>query len=269
MTFTLEHLSGMWPAVATAAVAGPLVVAGLAKLFTPPEKQAWPITTGPLRAPVGPRLAGAVELAASVAICLLPGRSASIVAVAAYVVLSLAAYLLRGQPCACFGVMRLTAVGRLHMGLNLAAAVIAGVATVAGPASGPLPRVIVMACAGVATLGAVLFADRHDTAGGNAGTSPCDEPVEGVRLYVSASCPACRALEQLITTMEDARREAITKVVVGGGNPAPTEVAGMGVPCAVRLSGAGEPVCDPVSGIGAVKSVIDTIVIRGAAARAR
>jgi hypothetical protein len=264
MSSVLHLLAGSWPDVVVAGLAGPLAVAGLAKLVTPPQKLKWPIKAGALRPPHGPRLAGLTEVAAAVAIVLLPGRMAAVVALAVYALLTAAAYAMRGQECACFGVARLAAVGRLHIGVNAGAALVAAVvALTSPPGTQPALRAGIFLLAAGVTFGAVLVASRRRDA--QDAVPSCGEQVSAVRLYVSDNCPACSSLKQLLAAMEPARRDAITTIVVDLKEPLPESVSGLGVPCAMGLNAAGEPICSPVSGIGAVKAFVDTIGVPAAA----
>src|SRR3954453_15339418 len=104
MFAVLDLLTDSWPDVVVAVLAGPLAVAGLAKAVAPAKKLAWPIRTGLLGAPHGPRVAGLAGRAAALAVVWVPGRTAGVGALAAYVLLTVAAYLTRGEQCACFGV---------------------------------------------------------------------------------------------------------------------------------------------------------------------
>jgi hypothetical protein len=258
----IDQIPGWWPDLVVAVLIGPLAVAGVAKLVTRPEKLEWPVEAAVLRAPQGPRLVGLTELAAAVAIVLVPGRSAAVVALAAYASLTAMAYVMRGRRCACFGVARLAAVGRFHIGANAAAAVVAaGLALADPPGSQPALRAVVGVVATSVTLGAVLALDRRRRGASDA-VSSCEEQVNAVRLYVSDSCPACRSLKQLLAAMEPARRDAVVTIVIGKEERVPAAVSGLlGVPSAVGLNAAGEPVCSPVSGIGAVKALVDTITL--------
>jgi hypothetical protein len=250
------------PDLAAAALAGPLLAAGAAKLLTPAGRLDWPVDRGPLRAPLGPRLAGAGEVAAAVAVVLAPGRWAAAVALVAYTVLTAAAAALRGRRCACFGAARLAAVGNAHLGLNASGA-LAGLAllTAAPPGSAPVTRAVVAALSAAVTYGLVAAADRND-AREAVQKADCDEQVVGVHLYVTDSCPACKALQELLAALEPALRDTITTTVVGEDNPPPPAVAELGVPCAVPLGAGDRPVCRPVTGIGAVKVLIDGVTIR-------
>jgi hypothetical protein len=250
--------------LAVAVLAGPLVVAGLAKLLTAAEDLSWPYDSGPLRSPHGPRVVGAGECVAAIGLVLLPSPASAALAFGAYGMLAVMAYRLRGQKCACFGAARLAAVGRAHIGGNLLGTVAAAGLIVAGllttPTQEPVWRAVVAGCAAAAVFATVLVLDRRAAAKQEAAT-PCTERVSGVRLYVSTSCPACRSLERLLTSMEPARRAAIDRIVTEKGDEVPDDMKDLGVPAAIALDAIGAPVCTPVSGIGAVKALIDTITI--------
>jgi hypothetical protein len=248
--------------IAVAVLAGPLLAASAAKLSTPADRLAWPVERGPLRAPLGPRLVGVAEAAAVTAVLLAPGRLAAAVVVVAYTVLAAVAMGLRGQRCACFGTARLAAVGNVHIGLNASGAVAGLVLLVAAPPGwAPVPRALAVVLAALATFGLVHAADRLDARRAPA-KAECDEQIAAVRLYVSSTCPACKALQELLTTMEPALRDTVTTFVVGEDNPPPPEVAALGVPCAVPVAADDRPVCRPVAGIGAVKALIDGVTVR-------
>ncbi|WP_329378281.1 hypothetical protein OG625_09500 [Streptomyces sp. NBC_01351] len=267
-------LLGVRPAdLALAATAGPLAVAGAAKLVTAPEKLSWPIRSGILAAPHGPRLVGAAELAATGAVLLLPVRWAAAVALLAYVALAAVAVSARGQKCACFGLARLAAVGRAHIGANAAAAVLAAAVLILSDAAAgakPLPRAAATAVAAALTLIALLAADRR-RASDAANTPPCAQHVSTVRLYVADDCPSCRSLKHLLAAVEPERLAAVSMITVAKEAELPGVMHGLGVPCAIGLDDAGEPVCAPASGIGAVKALIDGITLASvqAAGRAR
>ncbi|MFI6515432.1 hypothetical protein ACIBF1_07705 [Spirillospora sp. NPDC050679] len=253
----------MFVEIMTAALAGPLAVAGAAKLLAPADRLDWPIRKGPLRAPLGPRLTGAAETAAAVAVVAVPGRTAPLVALLAYLALTAMAFRLRGTRCACFGLARLASVGRAHIGLNATAALVAALALAAGPSGQAGARAAAGCAAAVGTLAAVLALDRRARrAEGAPAPAPCDRTVTGVRMYVTDGCPSCRSLKQLLETVEPARRETVVTVEVERGAPLPAPVTGLGVPCAVGLDASGSPVCSPVEGIGAVKALVDGVTVR-------
>ncbi|MDQ3988204.1 MAG: hypothetical protein M3291_03215 [Actinomycetota bacterium] len=259
MTSQLVDLTSGLLVLLTVALAGPLAVAGGAKLVTAPARLSWPFDTGPLRTPHGPRLVGSAELAAALAIVVLPGRAAALVALAAYAALTAVAFAMRGQKCACFGAARLANVGRSHVGANAGATLLATVLVVAGPAeAGVLVRSTVGLLAALATLVAVFLIDRRRR-DAQESAAPCEERVSGVQLYVSDNCPACRSLKQLLGSLEPARRDAIRTTVVGSDQELPASLSGLGVPCAIPLDATGHPVCRPASGIGGVKTLINTI----------
>jgi hypothetical protein len=252
----------------TAALAGPLIVAGAAKLLASPGGLDWPVRTGPLRAPWGPRLTGAAEAAVALAIVAVPGRPAALAALLAYLALTAAAFGLRGRRCACFGLARMASVGRAHIGLNAVAALVAAVTLAAGPGSEPFTRAVIAATAAAVTLAAVLLLDRRagrdESAAAAAPAAGCDQQVMGVRIYTTDACPSCRSLKHLLEAMEPVRRDAVVMVPVGPGEKLPGPLSGLGVPCALAVGESGEPVCSPVAGIGAVKALVDSIVIRNA-----
>ncbi|WP_128430744.1 hypothetical protein [Streptomyces cyaneus] len=252
------------PQAALAALAGPLLVGGAAKLLTPASRLAWPYRKGPLRAPLGPRLAGGAELAAAASLVLLPGRAAPAAAVVTYGTLTAVAQSLDGQRCACFGAARLATVGRAHIGANALGSAVAATLLACELPARPRLRGATAALAATVTAAAVLFADRQRAQGAADAVERCEQAVAAVRLYVSDNCPACRALKQLLGAMEPVRQDRVTLTVVGSGSELPPEMADMSVPCALPVDAAGGPVCSPVSGIGAVKALIDTVVIAGA-----
>lgn len=248
--------------IVIAALAGPLLIAGAAKLFTPPRKLDWPFKSGVLRPPWGPRLTGATETTAAVAIVAAPGRLAALIALLAYLALTVVAYALRGERCACFGLARLASVGRVHIGANAIAALAAVVALVAGPGSELIVRAAAGVGAAVVTLATALILDRRREQVRDTGAAPCGQQVTAVRLYVTDGCPSCRSLKQLLETVEPARREAVTTTVVERGEKLPGPLSELGVPCALGVDASGEPVCSPAEGIGAVKALIDGITVR-------
>jgi hypothetical protein len=256
------HLAGyvaaFGPDLAVAALAGPLAAAGGSKLLNSPDQLAWPLRTGVLRAPRGPRLVGAAEVLAAASICVLPARAAAAVAFVAYAALTVAAYALRGQPCTCFGLARLAAVGKIHIALDACAGLVGLLVAAAGPASaGLLARSAVAAVTTGATLGLVLLLDRRQATGG----ADCTGVLRAVRLYVSPGCPACLALEHVLDSVEPARRAAVAVVRLDDDVRMPDHLVGQRVPCAVALSPEGEEICDPVSGIGPARALIDRITI--------
>ncbi|MEA2221902.1 MAG: hypothetical protein QOH83_278 [Solirubrobacteraceae bacterium] len=240
-------------------LAAPLLVAGSAKLLARAESISWPYVDGLLAAPRGPRLVGAGECAAAVAVVLLPSRLGCAVAALAYGALTLAAQRLRGQQCACFGVARLAAVGRGHVAANAAGALAAAALAPIAGASALAPRGIGLVLAATALVSLLWHLDRRAAApdGGPA----CTEPVRSVRVYVSESCPSCRSLSSLLERMEDTRRTLVNTVVVREKESLPKALQVLGVPSAIGLSSAGHVICSPVSGIGNVKALVDQVVI--------
>ena len=241
-------------------LAAPLLVAGSAKLLVSAQRLSWPYDTGPLAAPRGPRLVGGAECATALALLLLPSRPAAVLAALAYGALAVAAQRLRGEQCACFGVARLAAVGRAHVAANAAAAAAAAALVATGGASSQLPlRGLGLALAAAALVSLLWHLDRRAAAG--IGVPACDEPVRGVRVYISGSCPACRSLGSLLEKLETARRSLVNTVVLREGDALPAALQGLGVPCAMGLDAAGQMICAPVSGIGDVKALVDRVVI--------
>lgn len=245
---------------ALAALAGPLAAAGVAKLCTPPARLAWPFHSALLRAPHGPRLTGAAEAAAAICLVLIPGRAAAALALIAYGALTAAAHAMRGRRCACFGAARLAAVGRLHIGANAMGAAVAALLLLPDLPSRPEVRGPLAVVATGLVAATVLVTDRRRAAR-EAIAVPCTSQVDGVHLYVSENCPACRALRQLLAAMEPARQAAVRVTVVERGSDLPPHLADMSVPCATAVDGLGTPVCEPTSGIGSVKALIDTITV--------
>lgn len=255
----------MFVDAATAVLAGPLIVAGAAKVLTSPDELDWPITSGPLRTPWGPRLTGAAEMAAALAIVTVPGRGAALIALFAYLTLTAMAVALRGARCACFGMARLASVGRVHMGLNAAAALVAAVALAVGPGSEPVVRAASGGVAAAVTLAAVLVLDRRARRiESTAAAVGYDQPIAEVRIYVTDDCPSCRSLKALLQTVERARLDAVVLTRIESGKELTGPVSGLGVPCAVAFGESGDQVGSPVVGIGAVKALVDGIVIRNA-----
>lgn len=253
---------GPFADVALAVTAGPLLAAGAAKIVTPSAKISWPWARGPLRLPAGPRLVGACELAAAVEITTARLHPAAAIALLAYLTLTLVAWRLRGRECACFGVARLAAVGRLHIAAN-AIGVLLALLVLASPAGSQLPAVVrggIAVGAAAATLAMVWLVERRRAAREDSPV-PCTEQVAGVTLYVSASCPACRALETVLAGMETSRREAVTIIRLSKETPRPKELLGLGVPCAVPLYTDGQPICAPISGISGVRRLIEGITL--------
>ena len=252
----------MFADAVTAALAGPLIVAGGAKLLTPPHRLDWPIGSGPLRPPRGPRVAGAAEIAAAAGIAAVPGRPAALIAMVAYLSLTAAAWRLRGTRCACFGAARLASVGWARIGQNGAAALVAAAVLAVGPGFEPAVRAAAAGAAAAAVLTAVLVVDRWARrAGEEAAPAYHDRPVTGVRIYVTDGCPSCRSLKQLLRAMEPARRDAIVMTTIGDDEELPAPVSGLGVPCGVALDASGERVGAPAEGIGAVKALVDGITV--------
>ncbi|GAA2986431.1 hypothetical protein [Actinokineospora diospyrosa] len=248
-----------WPDVVLALLAGPLVVAGLAKVAARADRLSWPVERGPLRAPVGPRLVGTAEVLAACAVTVVQGRPAAVLAVTVGVVLTTAAAVLRGRECACFGAARLATVKRSHVVGNLLGTAAAVAALVGGPGDDPVLRAAVAGASALVAATVVLVLDRRAR---RVVTTPrCDEPISAVRLYTTAGCPSCRAVKQLVATVEQARRDAVVTVVLAAGEKPPGELGIAGVPAAIGLGTTGEPVCGPVSGVGAVKALVDSISV--------
>ncbi|MGX7674349.1 hypothetical protein [Plantactinospora sp. DSM 117369] len=247
-----------------AVLAGPLVASGVAKLAAPTEKLSWPIRSGPLAAPHGPRLIAAAELVGAVLLIVVPGRLAAVGGLVAYLALTGVAQALRGQKCACFGLARLASVGRTHVLMNAAGALLAVIALLMGPGDQTALRVG-FAVAATALITGVVFAVDHRARAIEAAKEKQiverTDAVYSVQLYTSESCPSCRALKKLVAGMEPARRDAVAETVLRPDGAAPGAMAEMGVPCAQGLDAAGKPVGEPVSGIGPVKALINSIVV--------
>ncbi|WP_221356129.1 hypothetical protein [Streptomyces beigongshangae] len=255
------------PDIAVAALAGPLVVSGVAKVITPAEELDWPLDSGPLAAPGGAKIVGAGELAAAAATLAAPGRFAALAPMGTYAALTVVAHRTKGAKCACFGTARLAAIGRTHIGANASASLIAAAALVAAPGHRHLVRTATALLSAAVTHGVVRALDRRAGKTSGAAAQVCHDPVDSVRLYVSDDCPACRSLKHLLQFMEPARRNAVRTTVVSGEDELPPQLAGLGVPCALGLDTRGEPVCAPVSGIGAVKALVDGVTLGAPAVR--
>ncbi|MEU6023012.1 hypothetical protein [Micromonospora sp. NPDC047134] len=252
---------GLFSEIVTAALAGPLVVAGLAKLLAAPAALQWPIGGGPLRAPHGPRLVGAAECAVVAVAVAAPGRAAALLVMITYAGLAAVAHVLRGQRCACFGLARLASVSRAHVGANALAAVCALAAvTFAAPQGHAGLRATVAVVTALATFGVLRLTDSRRSGVTEEGAA-CTEQITAVHLYLGDTCPSCRSLKELLAAMEPARREAVSSTVLTREDNLPDMMAGLGVPCAVGLNAAGDPVCRPVDGIGPVKALVDSIVL--------
>jgi hypothetical protein len=190
---------------------------------------------------------------------LAPGWAAAALAAVAYTALALIAYRLRGQRCACFGVARLAAVGRGHVTANVAAVALAvTLVPLAGPAA-PIPRMVALAPAAVALGGFLRWLDRRTAA--KTVQAPCVDVIRGVRVYVSADCPACRSLRALLARSSEIRRAAVEVVVVRGEDELPLVVQSLPVPSATALDADGHVVCSPVTGVGDVKALVDRMVL--------
>ncbi|MDT0532007.1 hypothetical protein RM555_23715 [Micromonospora sp. DSM 115977] len=197
----------------------------------------------------------AAELATAVLAATLPVRPAALLVAFAYLTLTVVAYRLRGQTCACFGSAAM--VGRWHIAANLTAGLLSAAAAALVPPdrlSAPW-RLAVTAAAAVCTVIVVRTLDRR--AATTAGSADCDRPPAMVELVVSDTCPSCRSLKQLLAQMEPARRNAVVTLVVNRGEKLPYGMTS--VPAAQALDVDGRPICAPVDGIGAVKALIDTI----------
>ncbi|TLQ43156.1 hypothetical protein [Streptomyces marianii] len=247
--------------MALPAVAGPLVIAGAAKLMADSGQLAWPIRSGPLALPWGPRLVGTAELLAAVGIVFLPGRWAAASALLAYAALTAVAARTKGQKCACFGLARLAAIGKTHIGTNAAGALLAAVALALPPGDGGIVTRAVAAAVGTAVMLGVLLAIDRRLRTAQEATLPCTEQVSAVRMYVADDCPSCRSLKHLLSAAEPERLALVTTVTVAKEAELPGVLHGLGVPCAIGLDRTGMPVCSPVSGIGAVKALVDAITL--------
>lgn len=252
----------VWASAVVMATAGPLLVGGLAKLLTPVHSLAWPFMRGVLRLPHGPRVVGIGELAAATLITVMPGRIAALIAALSYGSLTMVSYMTRGQRCSCFGAAHLAAIGRLHMAANGAAAFFALTAALvtSAPVATPLRIVGTLGSAAVTVL-IVVVVDRRRRLELRHSDADCQDEVSFVRVYVSDSCPSCRSLQELFSTMEPARQDALEVNVVTGMSEMPKMLNGLGVPCAIGLGHEGGTVCAPVTGIGPVKALVDRVKI--------
>ena len=247
------------PDLLVGALAGPLVMAGIAKLLAAPGSLGWPVDRGVLAVPYGPRIVGAAEVSVAAGLITVPGAAAAMLGAGAYATLAVAATALYGRTCACFGDTRLAAVSRRHVAMNALGAGTAVLAMVlpGGPSAARVAR-IAAAAVGAAVTGAVLR--RRPTAPA-APPADCGR-ISAVRLYTTETCPSCQSLKVLVDAMEPARRELVSTTVLGPGEtPPPPLTADLGVPAAYAVDAAGEPVCAPAAGIGAVKALIDSITI--------
>lgn len=256
----------VWIEILLPLLAGPLLIGGLAKLFTPLARIPWPLNSGILRLPLGPRLAGGTELAAVMLIWLGSLSLAAGVAAVGYAVLTGAGWRLRGQRCGCFGSRRLTVIGPTHLVLNaigmcLSAALLGLSLTL--PAE-PRPSLAQRAAAIVIAGGLVyvgLWLSGRLRIGKERQAELCRDVIGSVHLYVSQDCPACRALEILLAGMETDRRAKVTVSRVGGRTSLPNTLTHLGVPCAVPLSPVGRQVCTPVAGLAAAMRHIQAITL--------
>ena len=218
---------------------------------------AWPIRTGPLRAPRGPRVVGVAETVAAVVVCLAPARVGAIAATVAYLALALAAWRYRGRPCGCFGTAKLAALTTTHAVLNTAAAGVAAALVLTAAGRLPVPQPVAVATVtALVTLALVANGGRRP-----APAKPCHAPIGGVRVYVTDACPACTALLQLLRTIEPARRDRVIIERLTEDSPGPDPERRRQVPSAVPLSAGGQPVCDEAIGLPAVHDVITRITI--------
>jgi hypothetical protein len=256
----------VWIEILLSFLAGALLIGGVAKLFTPLARIPWPVNSGILRLPLGPRLAGGVELAALMLIWLGSASLAAGVAAVGYAVLTAAGWLLRGQRCGCFGPIRLTVIGPAHLVLNavgmcLSAGLLGLSLTLpTEPRSSLAQRAAAIAIAsGLVYVG--LWLSGRLRASKERQAEPCRDMIGSVHLYVSQDCPACRALEILLAGMETDRRAKVTVSRVGRHTSLPRTLAHLGVPCAVPLSPASKQVCTPVSGLAATIRHIQAITL--------
>lgn len=256
----------VWIEILLPFLAGPLLISGLAKLFTPPARIPWPVNSGMLRLPLGPRLVGGTELAALMLIWLGSASLAVGVAAISYAMLTGVGWRLRGQRCGCFGPVRLAVIGPAHLVLNavgmcLSAGLLGLSLTLPTP---PRPSLAQRAAA-IAIVGGLfyvgLWLSGRLRTGKERQAEPCREVIGSVHLYVSQDCPACRAVEILLAGMETDRRGKVTVSRVGKQTSLPSTLAHLGVPCAVPLSPTGQQVCTPVSGLAAAMRHIQAITL--------
>ena len=256
----------VWIEILLPFLAGPLLIGGLAKLFTPLARIPWPVNSGILRLPLGPRLAGGTELSALMLIWLGSASLAAGVAAVGYAVLTGAGWRLRGQRCGCFGPMRLTVIGPAHLVLNAVGMCLSvgllglSLTLPTQPRPSLAQRAVAIAIAGGLVYVGLWLSGRLQT-GKERQTEPCRDVIGGVHLYVSQDCPACRALEILLAGMETDRRGKVTVFRVGGQTSLPNTLAHLGVPCAVPLSPTGQQVCTPVAGLAAAMRHIQAITL--------
>ena len=247
-------------------LAGPLMIGGLAKLMTPLARIPWPVRTGLLRPPLGPRVVGGGELAALMFIWLGSQGIASGVAAGSYAALTAVGWRLRGRPCGCFGPIRLTVIGPTHVVLNAtgmclsAGLLVLSLTLAAQPRPALVQRAVAIAIAGVLVYVGLWLSGRLRT-GKQEKIQPCPDVIGSVHLYVSQDCPACRALEILLAGMETDRRAMVTVFEVGVQTGLPSRLAHLGMPCAVPLSPTGQEVCIPVSGLATVMRHIQAITL--------
>ncbi len=256
----------VWIEILLPFLAGPLLISGVAKLFTPLARIPWPVNSGSRSMPLGPRLAGGTELAGLMLIWLGSASLAAGVASFGYAVLTRVGWRLRGQRCGCFGPTRLAVIGPAHLVLNsvgmcLSAALLGLSLTLpTQPRPALAQRAAAIAIAGGLVYVGLWLSDRLQT-GTERLTEPCRDVIGSVHLYVSQDCPACRAVEVLLAGMETDRRGKVIVFRVGRQTGPPSELAHLGMPCVVPLSPTGQQVCTPVSGLAAVMRHIQAITL--------
>jgi hypothetical protein len=254
-----------WVEILLLFLAGPLLAGGLTKVLTSPAKVSWPVSSGILGLPLGPRLAGGAELAALMVIWLGSARLAAGVAAVGYAVLTGAGWWLRGRRCGCFGPTRLAVIGPAHVVLNAVglclSAGLLGLSLIV-PTTRPalVQRGVAIAIAGGLIYVGLWLSGRLRT-GKDKRATPCRAVIGSVHLYVSANCPACRALEILLAGLETDRRATVSVSWLEGQTSLPSTLAHLGVPCAVPLSPTGRQVCPPVSGLAAAMRHIQAVTL--------
>lgn len=247
--------------VVLGALAGPVLLAALAKLAMNARTLVWPFRSGPLAAPHGPRVAGAAELAGAVAMVALPHRWAASVGVLTYGVLAVFAIRMRGRTCPCFGTIRLAVVGRTHAALNPMAAGLCLLAAFPRDVTA-LPQLRVgSALAALALLFAVVRVVDARAGRRFAEQLACHEPIQTVTVYGPVGDPRFASLgTELLGTEDQSIRDRVTVVYVERQH-LPGELRGQGgrFPYALGHARDGGRTCLPVAGLVGVKLLINNL----------
>ncbi|MFE7115545.1 hypothetical protein ACFU99_08995 [Streptomyces sp. NPDC057654] len=208
----------------------------------------WPVT-GRLRRLLGPHTVSAAECAAVAAMLApLPVRLRLLLLTVCFSCYAVAAVVLRGRRCACFGSWSQTRFSMLHAAACAAVAALAWWGMLCGL---PSPAATISAGSSVALASAAAAWMWRRSA---ARVRPPLSGIDRFVIYTSESCPYCSALEA-----QRSRYEALTDRPVEfrlADTDEAAEQAGRAFPAAVGYDADGIAVTEPVHGLAQIRDAL-------------